>query len=191
MLTQKDLYEKQQHGTRVGMDPVPMPPTKVQAFLEEFPWIRKHVNEPIAQVYVSRVESSILNYFLHSIDIEMFSRMWEKITLLNEKGEEVIGEIKKWRKKFFFWGPPVARIKRISGTIPHHDFRTGYTPSVGTITERLGEKADSVRFLLSYYSYTQAVIVYKLPKGISMRQWIKNETELEKARLRGEVDSIN
>ncbi|MFH1178251.1 MAG: hypothetical protein V1711_00795 [bacterium] len=184
MLTQRDLYIKQQKGTGIVMDPDPMPPTKIRAFLEEFPWIRKHVEEPIVQVYVSGVESAILNYSLEGTTSgKIFGITCERIILLNEEGEEVTDEIKKLRKKFFFFGPVIKKVEKISGTVLRDS-------SVGAVAQRLGEKADLVRYLLSYYEYTQAVIVYKLPKNASLRQWIDGEVKSEGIKLRGEIATL-
>lgn len=176
MLTQKELAKRQ--GGGIDVSPDPMAPTKIRAFMEEFPWVRKYVGGSIVQAYVSGVESSLLNYSPEWIDVGFFEPelIYERILLLNEEREVVTAEIEKKMKKFFFFGSYVSKIKRISGIV----FRGS---SVESVVERFGEKTDSVRFLLSYYGYTQAVIIYKLPKGVSLRQWIEREVESEKIKL--------
>lgn len=177
MLTQKELSEKQ--GDCV---PDPMPPTKIQAFMEEFPWVKKHVHaqEPIIQVYVSRMESSFLNYSPEEFDIGDVDHVKERIFLLNEENEVVTAEVERRRKKFFLFGPVVSEIKKIYGIVSHDSL-------VGSTVERFEEKADSIHFILSYYGHTEAVIIYKLPKGVSLKQWIENEIKQEKEKLRSEV----
>lgn len=179
MLTQEELSKRQ--GGYIDVSPDSMPPTKIRAFMEEFPWIKKHIEGPIVQAYVSGVESSLLNYSPERIDggIDLFGSNWifERILLLDEEDEEVTAEIEEQRKKFFFFGPVVLKVKRISGMVLPGS-------SVGSVVERLGEKADSIRFMVSYYGYTKAVIVYKLPKGVSLKQWIEKEVAREKEEYR-------
>ena len=184
MLTQKELSTRQGGDSDVAPDP--MPPTKIRAFKEEFPWIKKHVGGAIVQAYAFGIEPTLLNYSPGEIGDWLFGPIplltepvyyLERILLLDEKGEEVTAEEVKRRKRFLLFGPTVTRAKRISGTV----FR-GTT--VGCAVERLGEKADSIRFLLSYFAYTLAVIIYRLPKNVSLRQWIETEVESEKASLR-------
>lgn len=178
MLTQKELSEKQ--CCNADNCPEPMPPTKIQAFKDQFPWIKRYVTGPIAQVYVSRVEPSLLNYSL-GWGLEGFFWVYEKIYLLDEKGEIISVEIKRPGKKYFLFGPIVSKTRKVTGVVR-------YGSSVCSILDGLGEKADSVHFILSYFEYTQAVIVYKLPKGISMLQWIQNDIESEGANFQKEVD---
>lgn len=185
MLTQKELSKRQ--GGYIDVGPDSMPPTKIRAFMEKFPWVRKHVGGSIVQVYVSGVESSFLNYSPERIDgdIDPFGSNWinERILLLDEKFEIVTAKVERQRKKFFLFGPIVSKIKSVSGMI----FPGA---SVGSIVERLGEKANSVHLMVSYYGYTKAVIIYRLPRGVSLRQWIKNEIESEKVKLQSEVAAI-
>lgn len=179
MLTQKEL-SKRQHGY-IDTAPDSMPTTKIRAFMEEFPWIKKNVRGPIVQAYVSRVEPSILNYSPEQIDVGFLGPIWisERILLLDERYEEVTAITESQRKKFFFFGPLLSRAKKVFGVV----FR-GF--SVGSVARQLEEKADSVHFLLSYYGYTKAVIIYRLPKGLSLRQWIEGEVESERQNLRKE-----
>lgn len=180
MLTQRELSKRQ--GGYIDVSPDPMAPTKIRAFMEEFPWFRKHVGGSIVQAYVSGVESSLLNYSPERIDVGLFEPEWisERILLLDEERKVVTTETEKKRKKFFFFGPCVSKIKRIFGIVLHGS-------PVGSMVERFGEKADSVHSLLSYYGYTKAVIIYRLPQGVSLRQWIEGEVESEKVKLQSEI----
>lgn len=185
MLTQRDLSKKQCGG---NVDPERMPATKIEAFVEEFPWIENFAPGPISQVYVSRIESPILNYSLacpiSDFDgIHLIDRVGEKIFLVNKEGKEVIAEIRTQVKRYHFCGPIVTLIKNIRGVItPDYPIS-----NVGSVIEQLGETANSICFLISYYRYTKAVIVYKLPKGVSISQWIENEIKLEKKQFQDEV----
>src|SRR3989344_8551560 len=115
MLTQRDLSGKQHADAGHN----PMSPTKIKAFMEKFPWVKKHVAKPIVQVYVSDIESSFLNYFPQWIDIDNLlvgslfglSYFCERILLLNEKFEVVIAEIEREKKRFIFFGPIVLKKK--------------------------------------------------------------------------------
>ena len=163
-----------------------MPPTKIQAFLEEFPWIRKHVSGEIVQAYVSGVELALLDYSLtHIVDDDdwTFISGSEKIFLLDEKGDVVTANMEWKRRKFFLFGPIITRTKVIQGV-------TSYAyDCVAAVVALLGEMCDSIRYVLSYYGYTQAVIIYKLPRGVTFTQWIVNQAELEIAEFRRKVES--
>jgi len=184
MLTQKELSERQ--GDCV---PDPMPSTQIRAFMEEFPWIKKHIGGLIrgggliVQAYVSRMESSLFNYSPEGINVGDVDWIMERILLLNEKGEVVTTEVERRRKKFFLFGPVVSEIKKIYGIV-------SYDSSVGSVIEQFWEKSDSVHFIFSHYGYTGAVIIYKFPKDVSLRQWVKNEIESEKAKLQNEVAAL-
>lgn len=185
MLTQRDLSKKRCGG---NVDPEQMPATKIEAFVEEFPWIENFAPGPVSQVYVSRIESPILNYSLAWIssdfdDIHPVDRVEERIFLVNKEGKEVTAEIRTQVKRYHFCGPIVTLIKNIRGVVTSH-----YPISnVGSVIKQLGETANSICFLISYYRYTKAVIVYKLPKGVSISQWIEDEIKSEKKQFQDEV----
>lgn len=181
MLTQEELSRNQGGGSGI---PKSMPPTKIKAFLEEFPWIEKLVKKPITQVYVSKVEPLFLNYSPEMLDGDLilslffgFKSMCENIYLLDKEGKIIITDAERHRKKYFIFGPIISKIKKFFSVV-----RQGST--IYSALEELGEKANLVHFIVSYYEYTEAVIVYKLPKGISMLEWIQNEIESDKTKFR-------
>lgn len=186
MLTQEELITER--GVRRVKS---MPSSKIKAFLEEFPWIRKIVKKPIAQVYVSRLEPMFLNYSPEFQNNELVEaiffplskyvfRTYENIYLLDKDGKIIIVEVKKHRKRYFIFGPMISKVKKFPAVV-----RWGST--VHSMLDKMGGKADSVRFILSYYEYeyedTRTVIVYKLPKGVSMLKWIQGEVEMERGRF--------
>lgn len=182
MLTQAEIIERDLdvHGLKS------MPSTKVRAFKEEFPWIEKHSEGPILQVYVSAIELSLLSYFPErEADGGLFgiNMLYEKILLLDERGEIVVKETKEYRKKFLFFGPVVSKAKRLRGIVSP-------SSSVGSVIEQLKESADLVRYIISYYEYTCAVIIYKLPKGVSLRQLVERENKEERAMIQEEKRKI-
>jgi len=189
MLTQKELSERQ--GGYIYAVPDPMPPTKIQGFMRQFPWIKKYVAGPIVRVYVSGIEASFLNYSPKYISEDWLFFFFfgtsdfpeEKIFLLDEGKELITVEIEKKRKMFLCFGPTITKMEKVIGVVRHGS-------SVNSIVEQLGEQADSIHFILSYYRYTRTVIIYKLPKGFSLRKWIGNETESERARFQKEIDAI-
>lgn len=159
-----------------------MPPTKILAFMNEFPWAKrlvdKHIINQISRIYVQRMESSILDYRPERIEfIGVFSHHFlfnEKIFLLDETGAMVITEIDVPKKKYLFFGPTILKRWKVFGVVPE-------ASSIGSVIELLGGKADTIQFILSYYEYTETIIVYKLPKkNVSLRQWAKNEIEKER-----------
>lgn len=57
--------------------------------------------------------------------------------------------------------------------------------------KEIGDRAKLVRFVLSYHQYTKAVIVYKVPQGISIIDWIQQQVESEQRKIRKECKSID
>lgn len=49
---------------------------------------------------------------------------------------------------------------------------------------------DSVRFIVSYYKYTEGVILYKIPDGVSLKQWIENEVSKERKVFETELAAV-
>lgn len=153
-----------------------MPSTEIKAFLEEFPWVKGVVKGPITYVCVSRLEPALLNYSPEYPNNGFIRSIGEYIYLLNREAKIITVELKKNRKKYFIFGPIVSKIKKISSVV-----RWGTT--VQSVLDKMGEEVDSVHFILSYYEYIQTVIIYKLPKGISMLKWIQDEIESEKIKF--------
>lgn len=193
MLTQKDVFKNQDARIRTD-DPVsnPMPWTKIQAFLEEFPWIRRHVNGPIAKVYVSGVEQTILTYRLQAIDEGIYTHNVERIVLLDETGAEVKRKSVTLKKKYYFFGPLVSvKKKEIRGVVTCRPGEMGRLSTVSQVVGQLGVRSDRIRFLLSYWDETETVIIYKVPKRATLREWIENEVESERSELKNEVAAIS
>ena len=177
MLTQEELVKN-------GKDYC-MPPTKIMGFLEEIPWVRKLVSGNIRQVYAQKAESTLLTYRLQKYDygIVVPEYQHEEFFLLDEHGEMVSFKEEKTSKLFFdLFGPVVTREKTIRGW--------GVNSTVNSVIQKVWDKADSVRYLLSYYPRTGAVIVYKLPKNTSLRQWFADETQRERNCFREEIRAI-
>lgn len=194
MLTQKQLC-KRQGGLLGYLDEMSV--AKWRAYTEKFPWLErvmelpwfdKYVESPIIQVYTSEVEYSLLNYYPEKETVGVMGEFLDEIVLLlNKKGEVVTTQIERKRKKFFLFGRTVSKTKTFSGVV-------NYNFSVGSIVEQLGEKSDAIKFIVSFYAGTNAVIVYTLPKGVSLKQMfasgIKSEIKSEKAKLRGEIATM-
>lgn len=174
MLTQEKIIKKGSWDSR-------MPPTKIKAFLQEFPWVGEIIKKPIANVYVSKIEPLLLNYppakVYDGVDIGIFEiiYIYESIYFINGEGKIITTKVGKNRKKYFIFGPMITKIK-ISNTVRP-------CSTIYSAFNELGERSDSVRFILSYHESTQAVIVYKLPKGILMSEWIQRKIESEKVKF--------
>jgi hypothetical protein len=163
--TQRDLLKKQADS---------MPDTKIRALKEEFPWISNYVDGKITLVYISFVEPSL---FCYSPEADDYNR--ERITFLDEGKKMVTATTKRQGRKYFF-GPLVDKFEKIDGVVR-------YGSTIGSVVERLGQESDTIRFIVSYYRLTKAVIIYKLPKNTTLRQIIEKEVELERTKLRNEI----
>ena len=135
--------------------------------------------QPLSQVYVSGVEAELITSPLHCIerDDALGGEFKEKIFLLDEVGNPVtaIGTEIVWYRKYWLFGPKVHKpqMVRFDGLV-----------SKGIIRDALsiiGDKNQRVCLILSYWEYTQAVIIYKLPKGIWLTKWVLEQIEAEKA----------
>ena len=178
MITQEQLYKRDQ-----------MAPTKIQGFFVQFPWILRHVKGQIDQVYVSGLESDLLLYktagdssCLAGIDHH------EELYLLDETGEII-----RWtssetviRRRFYYLGRNVKVIKNwyFNGKIP-----VGST--LNEVLGHLGNRASVVRYILSYYPHNKAVILYKIPKNVSLSQWYEDEVKKEASKFHQEVNLID
>jgi hypothetical protein len=172
MLTQKDISRKNCH-----------PPTKIQAFLNEFPWVQQYADCAISQAYVSHIEPAILGYRRQEYDVGLFDEylIWERILLLDENGAIVISENEEFtgRRKYgmlgwLFGGRKIY--ERITGEVGES--------TIALKVKKLGESAISVRFILSWYPRNRAVILYKTPKDITFPQWIEQQIQLEQNQFR-------
>lgn len=178
-----------------------MPPTKVAAFLSEFPWVRDFVTGPVTQAYVSRVCPRVLGIRVNVLVIgDLFTDRTvpaDSIWLLDENGHLVIANIQHQyrRRKYFFFGEEV--------TTTWDDVVAGIVPpevSIGEMLERLQYGARGVRYVLWYKSFgcegasqgqLGAVILYKAPKGISLPDWIAQQIDAEAAEYHAAVAQID
>lgn len=177
MLTQKSL---------TGRD-VAMAPPKIAAFLDEFPWISKFIdNCPISSTYVSMIESDLLNYTPNKSDEEGVEEIW----LLDGKGNLVSAIMSRnvTRRRFLRKPVIVSEQYEVVGFVEHDS----------TIIEKLNEfgslTIQRIRFVLSYDQINEAVIVYKIPGNLSMAEWLTHQNDVEKIALRKDIagiDSVN
>jgi hypothetical protein len=194
MKTQDDLLKEMvcgylmvdKHPWRL---PKPMPRGKIEGFETEFRWVRDYVTGPIAQAYVSVAEVELIDIHLHYIEREYeygYEKFQEEIFLLNESGNLItaISTQTVWHRKYWGLGSkiPKQQTVRFDGKV-----------SGGTIRDALsilGDKSQFVRIILSYWEYTQAVIIYKLPKGVSIAELLKQKVEFERTLFRKVFDEI-
>lgn len=102
---------------------------------------------------------------------------YEYIWLLDKKGEVVVAEHEETacRRKYFLFGKriPIARTRQVRGLVSANN-------TIEDTLHALGEKADAVRFILSYFELTETAIVYKAPKDVSVLDWVRQQIEKEK-----------
>ena len=169
-----------------------MPPTKVNGFLKEFPWVRNFVKGPITQTYVSRMDPSTL-LIRASNDIRSSHDL---IWLLDDYGHLVTAEVetKYYRRKYFVFGRMVSfkKVERITGVVPHET-------SIGEQLHRLQESARNVRYMLWYKHFDTyeggqrlgAVILYKAPKATSINDWMISQIAIEASRYQAAVAAMD
>ncbi len=181
LITQEVLMQR-------GENQVVMPSTKIDAFFEEFPWVRKYVKGSITQVYVSRIVPEIVGRHLHSKYFGEGYYEIEQAWLLDASGNLVKTIIDKRVecRRYVLFGPKISTRKTIE--------ITGEVDPGESISHRLYhllEKAGDVDTILSYYDKIKAVIVYKSPRGLSVKQWIEKQIEAERTAISHTIEEIN
>ncbi len=155
-----------------GKEQIKMPSTKIKAFFSEFPWVKgfckdqEGIDREINQVYVSRITPKLLDYYPLSITEPVGfdgNEYWnEAVYFIDGNGLRVdfIREEKCLVKKYVFFGPLIER----KSTLVDEGETYGDFLSIKEVLESLEVKARDVRFVLSYFMRTKAVIIYKVPK---------------------------
>lgn len=176
MKTQSMIANKKDFGSKV------MPQTKIDGLMKEFPFIEKLLTEvqilkfPLSQMYVTVAEEKILSYVptsYHEQDIPFFegSFFFESMIFLGKFGEKIKIDLQISKKrKYILFGP--RKMKSIPFTYFWCDL--GHKTVMDQIQLQLSEKnRDLVYYILSYYSYTRAVILYKFPERKSLGAWLR------------------
>lgn len=158
----------------------PMPSTKINGFMEEFPWIRRYIAGAIDKAYVSVIESELLSYPTRK---SMYSGELDEKLLLLDKEKEVVCRkmLKKYRKKYHYFGPLISESEDISGVVSHGN-------NLDSLIEKLGKVVYEVYWIVSFYRKT--IIIYKFPKGVSLGEWMDSEAVKEKDNFKKEVEEI-
>lgn len=161
-----------------------MPPTKIKGFLCEFLWVAEYVKGPIWQVYVTRLEADLLNYAPTKY-WDYNTNLWikETIYMLDEKKMLIPIRTIIDRKKYWFFGSTIKVEETTESQI---------TPdmSVYDVLKSMKETVNRIRFIMSYYSRTGAIIIYKLPNGLpTMKHWLDNEIMKEKESFHQRMES--
>jgi len=184
MLTQTKIRKSSEE------DYPPMSAVKIKAFLEEFSWIEKLLGEKklwgIYRAYVSGVDTSFLYYSPAWRNNEFFLTS-EEIFFLDETGKIVTIEVTETKKRHVFFGPLIP-IKKIIDKITCNS--PDRFSSVRKMAQEFGEKGDSVRYMLSYYSVTGTIIVYRLKKDQTLKKLVEQELQDERKKIQKELQSI-
>jgi hypothetical protein len=169
--------------------PVKMPFTKIDGFLQEFSF-RQFIGweAPVSQVYVFRAEPNLITRPLLHIERDEggIRKLNERVYLLNEHRNLVTatGTEMVWSRRFPYFWKKVCQWRMVQSI--------GIVAS-GSIKDELsilGKKSQFVRIIYSYSPYTEAAIVYKIPKDVSVCEWLRSETETAKADFKNKFDKI-
>jgi len=199
MITQKALADEL--GAEYHPDPVLMPPTKLEAFHQQFPWAKQYATGPISQVYVSRVEPDLLNQENHIwLKVKTFcpgvlfddeilaNRQFPvELYLLDKDGRPLTidGERVVYYQKY--WWLPIEKARKEPCKIPSK-VRDG---TVSSTLEAFQQREKDVRFVLSYCERTKALITYKVPDGLSLLEWVDRQRILEREQFQKACSDID
>jgi hypothetical protein len=190
-----EAITQQQILNRGNLEHHQMSRTKVEAFLIEFPWVKKYALGQINQVYVSRITPQLTQYEPQEqlVGVDPFggtSYYYERIYFVDGDGRQVdlVNEIKYMARKYVLFG---QRIEKLASSQEAEGKIIGKGCSVFSCLQSLEEKAETVRFLVSYYSATQALIIYKVPAGVTLSTWIQQQTKAERSTIQHECQAID
>jgi hypothetical protein len=178
MRTQNEVYDHLKQFP-------PMPITKISAFLEEFPWVKRYVHpRDISRVFVSRIGSGLLDKNLAAKVGDCFVQ--EMLLLLDEK-YELVSLSKKipLPHRRFFTGSKVIINKTVtfSGRVEHWT-------TISKAFDFLGQEVSRIRFIFSYFRPTGTVIIYRPPKEFTITDWMRAQIETERKHLQTELQEI-
>jgi hypothetical protein len=191
MITQKTLLERGQHLHR-------MPYSKIQAFLKEMPWLKYFLEAEekrnkdfqvlgdginVQQIYVSGVDYSFLELtpFCDTPKTDCSSRTslfcGETIYFVNSQGE--VAEYKNssvtYKRKYWLFGEKQEIRKEYSWRAIVR-YGAGYGMTIPTMICTVLDQGSPVQYAVSYWSHTNALIVYRDPKGIPLFKSITQQT---------------
>jgi hypothetical protein len=152
-----------------------MPETKIRKVLKKFMWIARLVNhEEISQIFVAGIDPLMLDRVIGSGKPVSGQFSNEHVFLVNEQGEVVTAtrNLVTEHKKYFFFGS--VRLKTSTVTTVG-EVREGST--IRSVIDKLGPMADTIKFILSFDTWTKVAIVYKKPKGADLQGWLNDELE--------------
>jgi len=198
-----------------------MPTTKIEAFLKEFPWVTNFVNKfEILQVYVSRISSLVMAHDLANLKIPAVNQ-WHPETYESNEWMETISPEINHREHVFFLDQYGSMVKKenihvqIMPAIPARPKTWWFGSDIPAVPEHKIEKktivfgqvsgpenicdkvvklmdvADSIRFVLSYWNQSNAVIIYKVPKDVTLPLWIQKQIDDEQAGFKQECEAID
>jgi len=173
-----------------------MPQTKIDGFFKHFPWLKRlgGYDSDVGQVYVSRVTPELLDYvpinITRAIGFDVDEYWNEYVHFVDGAGKQVNVEYihRYTSRKYVFFGP---MIKHESKDIALGEIHGGESTIRGCLFNTIGTRADDVRYIVSYFSFTKAIIVYKVPNGVTLPVWIKQQIEAEKASFKKECAEID
>ncbi|HEX8946609.1 MAG TPA: hypothetical protein VF829_00090 [Candidatus Paceibacterota bacterium] len=173
MLTQRELWLQ-------GL-PESTSAAGIGALRSKHPWISRYVPDtrPILWAFEERATPALLDYRSRGTGADAHRGFGETMWLVNKHGKLVIFDeeerVQKPQEEYprrFLWFFLVFRMlvlgtRKIRGIVQTGEY-------VEAVVRRIGAKADSVRYVLSYDTATKAAIVYTVPKR--MLRWLKEET---------------
>lgn len=164
----------------------PMPLTKLQAILEEFPWISRYVSPLyLSRIYVSRITPEIFTYQCGQWG--HCSSAFEKILLLDGESELAIFRSEVVRSHRRLWVGPRRVVRKRS----IFTGKVAWRSSVHETLRLLGPAASRVRFILSYFVPNQTAIIYKSPRDFTIEQWVQALINKERKEVQAEVKLID
>ena len=150
-----------------------MPEEKIAAFLEEFPWVTRYIVGPICQVYVSRITPKLIS----KTPFES-----EEIYLIGEDGNCI-----PVRRTLFRRWRTIETGRSIWSAL--YSLESEKTPPVRFILSYLASYANENPYQSDYYP--ASVIVYKPPKHLSVSEWVRQQIDAEKAKIKQECAVID
>jgi hypothetical protein len=171
MLTQRQLIKDGKQAFKTSF-------RTMAAFHQQFRWLRKRIGLKGDQFYLDDLGIGILDYQLAAerefyrpaLLFRLEPLTHEKMYFLDKNGEIVFGHLHftKRMKKFIFFGPVVTRRWDPKTKGIANEFE-----SIMHILEGLDESVAHIRWCVSYFPYTDAVIIYNVPENFDFLRAVR------------------
>jgi len=172
---------------------------KLSAYYREFPWLSKFCEiKNAGKVSVQRIDHKLLKKipdrpdFLEQFIVASFGDLFdmenssEEIFLLNSSGESLarVGEIQHDPKPKKWW-------RKNPRPYTSHSSRETVGEALTRLDAKLQEAVHFIAVMEIWELSKTNIVIYKIPKGWTLQQWIEEEIQREQKKIQEEKLQID